>query len=449
VAHDNVSTMNCRSKPIGDVLAALATRHRIPGLQFACHHDGVTASWEAGLLETGTTARVTADAAFPVGSITKCFTATLAMVLAADGDIALDGPIGDHLPGLGALGDLLTPRQLLSHTSGLAASPETDQATTATLRRYAEEHLPRHDLVLPPGTGFSYSNAGYSLVGLLIETITGMSWAEAIEAIVLRPLDIEPAFTAACVPGPFGRPIAAGHAVNAAIGRVIPVHPSRPPHEVPAGALAVSALDLVTLGSLHIGDGPGHLLPGAYARQMRRMVPGAEPFGLADGWGLGLAVYDGDWVGHDGNAEGTACYLRINPANGWIVALTTNASNGGGLWRDLLPALADAGVPVISSGVTATSLPPVEPPDCAGRYVNGALEYLVMTDDNGLLYLTIDGQPPARLTFHADTAFSLLDPTLGHQVIGGRFVPDPATGSIQGMQIGGRFTRRRYVPSPV
>jgi CubicO group peptidase (beta-lactamase class C family) len=452
VAHDNVGNINCLTTPVTDVMAALARRYRIPGLQFACQYDGATASWQAGELEIGTGLRVTSDTAFPVGSITKCFTATLAMILAADGDIALDSPIGDYLPELGELGDVVTLHHLLSHTSGLAASAEADEAAAASLRRYAEEHILREDLVMPPGTGFSYSNAGYCLVGLLIEAITGMPWAEAIEAILLRPLDIEPAFTATSIPGPFARPIAVGHSVNAAVGRTRPVQSSRPFYEIPVGALAVSALDLVKLASLHIGAGLGHLLPAAYAQQMRRAVPGAVPFGLADGWGLGLAVYrsaDTYWVGHDGNAEGTACYLRINPADGWIIALTTNASNGGGLWRDLLAELENAGVPIAGSSAPPTPPPVAPPPDCVGKYVNGTLEYRVVADDNGSVYLTVDGVPPERLTFHADTAFSMVDPTLGRRVIGGRFVPDPITGSIQGMQIGGRFTRRLRVAASV
>lgn len=111
----------------------------------------------------------------------------------------------------------------------------------------------------------------------------------------------------------------------------------------------MSAVDLVALGRMHIGAGVPELLPPTYAEQMRQAVPGADPIGLAEGWGCGLAVFrDGatDWVGHDGNANGTSCYLRIDPAGGWVVALTTNATTGSYLWEELHTELRQANLPL-------------------------------------------------------------------------------------------------------
>ena len=109
--------------------------------------------------------------------------------------------------------------------------------------------------------------------GCLIETITGMSWAEAIEAILLRPLEIEPAFVS--LPGGKAprRPVATGHSVNVHAGRTRPVQQSTTPAIAPAGALALSAADLVKLGMIHLGTGVPALLPAADAAQMRQPVP--------------------------------------------------------------------------------------------------------------------------------------------------------------------------------
>ena len=73
------------SLPAGAV-SALVRQHRVPGAQLAIYHGGATTVSEAGELEYRTGRRVTRDAAFPIGSITKCFTATVAMILVADGD---------------------------------------------------------------------------------------------------------------------------------------------------------------------------------------------------------------------------------------------------------------------------------------------------------------------------------------------------------------------------
>lgn len=429
------------------VLPSLARKHQVPGAQLAIHHDGETVAGEAGELEFRTGRRVTRDAAFPVGSITKCFTATAAMVLVADGDLDPDQPIGAYLRGLGQLGDMTSLRQLLSHTSGLADISGMEDLSAATLRRYVIDHARQENLVLPPGTGFSYSNPGYALAGLLIESITGMTWAEAVESIVARPLGIDPVFVGLPGTTPPAHRLATGHSVNVTAGRTRPVRQSEAPAIAPAGALAVSATDLVKLGMMHVGTGVPSLLPAAQAAMMRQAVPAADPFGLADGWGMGLAVYrhqGADWVGHDGNADGTSCYLRVDPASGWVIALTTNASTGTGLWRDLLAELARAGIPLGPSRSAAPGGPQARPPaGCAGRYVNGDAEYLVTAGANGSVHMSVDGDAAVPLTFYEDLTFAVHDPSCGQQVLGGRFTREPGSGRIHGLQVGGRVARRQ------
>jgi len=434
------------SLPLG-ALSALAPKHRVPGAQLAIHYGGVTTASEVGELEFRTGRRVTRDAAFPIGSITKCFTATVAMILAADGDVDPDEPIGDYVPELGDLGAVINLRQLLSHTSGLADISDMEDLSALTLRRYVVDHARRRNLVLRPGTGFSYSNPGYALVGRLIETVTGMSWAEAVESILLRPLAIKPAFVNLPGTRPPGHPVATGHSVNIAAGRTRPVRQSEEPAIAPAGALAVSAVDLTKLGMIHVGAGASQLLPAADAARMRQAIPGADPFGLADGWGMGLAVYrheTADWVGHDGNADGTSCYLRINPADAWVIALTSNANTGAGLWRDLLAELARAGVPVGPPRTPAPgALRAMPPPSCVGWYANGDAEYTVTAGANGSIHLSVDGENFVPLTVYEDLSFSVHDPASGRQVFGGRFVREPATGKVYGIQVGGRLARRQ------
>src|ERR671915_60622 len=433
-------------------LSGLAHKHQVPGAQLAIHYGGATTAGEVGELESGTGRPITRDTAIPVGSITKCFTATVAMALVADGDVDLDAPVRDYVPELGDMGALISLRQLLSHTSGLAESAGVEETATATARHYIVEHGRRRGFVQSPGVSFSYSNPGYVVVGRLIETVTGMSWPEAVDAILLRPLGIEAAFVGLPGTEPGRRPVATGHSVNTAVGRIRPVRPEGGAANAPAGALAVSALDLVKLGLIHVAPGKPGILPAAWAAQMRRPVSGADPFGLADGWGLGLAVFRqqaADWVGHDGNADGTSCYLRINLTDGWVVALTSNSNTGIGLWQDLQAELARANHLVDFPGIQTPRGQRVVPPrDCAGLYVNGDVRYAVKADDAGAIHLSIDGANFIPITLHEDLSFTFSMPDLVSvgQVFTGRFVCDPITSEVYGVHVSGRLACRHSFP---
>jgi len=429
---------------LGDVLGRLADRHRVPGAQLAVRHRGGTLAVHIGETVYGAGGDMTLDTAFPLGSVTKAFTATVAMMLVADGDLGLDEPVREHLPELAGLGEQVTVARLLSHTSGLASDPDCDSVDCATsLRRYVLDECRPHNLVQPPGAGFSYSNLGYALVGLLIETITGMRWPEATESILLRPLGVAPAFLDDPPPS---RQVATGHSVNVAIGRTMPVRQSPGVAHAPAGGLAASATDLVSLALLHVPPGVPNLLPVADAARMRRPVAGAEPFGLADGWAMGLAAFGSGgspWFGHDGNGNGTACYFRVNPSSGDAIAFTSNSNTGYHLWQELLDELGgrlDVPIGPHRARVSRRSIP--VPASWLGSYVNGDVEYTVTAAAGGHLRLIVDGDVFPGVTCHDDLTFSLPDPASA-QVLHGRFVRDQRTGAVDAIQLSGRTARRR------
>jgi CubicO group peptidase (beta-lactamase class C family) len=449
-------------------LATLARRHQVPGAQLAVRAAGETLLAQVGEPEHRSGAPVTAATAFPVGSITKSFTATLAMILVADGDLELDEPVqavlpevGELRPGTGAA-PALTLRHLLSHTGGLPAGPDPGDVRATSLRRYVADHVRGQRLLFPPGSAFSYSNLGYVLVGRLIEATLSMGWAEAVESILLRPLRIDPVFVGD--PGPGRRTMASGHSVNLSVGRVRAVRQDLAAPEAPAGALAVSAADLVELACVQLGERPD-LLPAEHAAMMRAPAPGADPVGLASGWGLGLATFEpASVVGHDGNACGTSCYLRADPT-GWVVALTTNANTGVGLWRDLLAALGSLGIDVGDALPGPAAAPVGVLAGAVGTYQNGELEFAV-TAAGGRLWLAVDGDPAAPLAVFADGTFALDDPAAGGQVpaagrpmladgtvlgdpaagqplLAGRFGRDPRSGQIDSVLLSGRLAARQ------
>ncbi|MFE4519550.1 serine hydrolase domain-containing protein, partial [Kitasatospora sp. NPDC056783] len=169
-----------------DRLDTLARAHRVPGAQLVLDTGSETVALHTGVADIGTGERFTADTAVPVGSLTKPYTAALVMLLAEDGDLDLDEPAAEYLPELRQLPEV-TIRHLLGHTGGLPTGPDSDAAARTTAARYLTAVCTAEDALFPPGTDFSYSNAGYVAAGRLVETVTGMTWREAVRALLLEP----------------------------------------------------------------------------------------------------------------------------------------------------------------------------------------------------------------------------------------------------------------------
>ncbi len=130
---------------------------------------------------------------FRVGSTTKPLTAALVMCLIERGVLELDAPIRRYVPevelGQEGLADQVTLRMLLSHRSGLPpAGEDIGFCGEDAMRRFALETIPRYELVAPPGKLYSYSNAGFNLIGYLVEAATGRSFEELMEGLLFAPL---------------------------------------------------------------------------------------------------------------------------------------------------------------------------------------------------------------------------------------------------------------------
>lgn len=133
------------------------------------------------------------DTKFRLGSITKQFTAMLIMQLVEQGKLKLTGKVSDYLPDYPkTTGDKITIHHLLTHTSGipnytnvprffetLARNPYSPQAFT---KEFSD--LP---LDFEPGLKFNYSNSGYFLLGVIIEKVTGKSYATVLTENILKP----------------------------------------------------------------------------------------------------------------------------------------------------------------------------------------------------------------------------------------------------------------------
>jgi CubicO group peptidase (beta-lactamase class C family) len=135
---------------------------------------------------------------FGIASITKQFTAVLALQQVALGKLRLDGTVSEYLPWYRKdTGQQMTVEQLLHHTSGLPPdydSPEFSDSMDA-IRHYEPqafaEKFCQPDLIAKPGTKWAYSNGGYVLIGLILERVTGRSFGDLLKEQILIPLGMK------------------------------------------------------------------------------------------------------------------------------------------------------------------------------------------------------------------------------------------------------------------
>ncbi|MEV6111313.1 serine hydrolase domain-containing protein [Streptomyces sp. NPDC052109] len=295
----------------------------VPGVTATAKDTHGTWSATAGVGDLRTGAPRSAADRYRVGSITKTFLATVLLQLEAEGRLSLEDTVEKWLPGVvhghGHDGRRITVRRLLNHTSGIysyTSDPDFGRAyfTKDGFRRHRYDTLtPAHLVAIAmkhkpdfaPGTSWNYSNTNYVVAGMLIEKVTGHTYATEITRRILGPLHLRATSlpgTRTDVPPPSSR----------AYSKF--TDPTSPPYDVTAlnpsiassaGEMISDSADLDRFYSALLG---GKLLPAHQLKEMKTTVPikGAPNPG---GYGLGLMetpLSCGVRVwGHDGGIHGS------------------------------------------------------------------------------------------------------------------------------------------------
>jgi len=157
--------------------------------------DDIILSRGYGLAEVEHDVAVDASTTFRIGSVTKQFTAAAVMRLFEAEDVHLDEDMCAYLPEYPAGDEVVTLRNLLTHTSGIPNY--TDQGESFwrdTARHMTHEELLSRFVDLPlgfnPGQQWAYSNSGYYLLGMVIESVSESSYAEYMQAEFFEPLGL-------------------------------------------------------------------------------------------------------------------------------------------------------------------------------------------------------------------------------------------------------------------
>ncbi|TBX41537.1 class A beta-lactamase-related serine hydrolase [Bacillus toyonensis] len=266
-----------------------------PGILAKTSEGGKTWGYAAGVADLSTKKPMKTDFRFRIASVTKTFTATVVLQLAGENRLNLDDSIEKWLPGViqgnGYDGNQITIRQILNHTSGIveyARSKEIDFFTN-TKKSFTAEELVKVGLSMPPefapGKGWSYSNTGYVLLGILIEKVTGNSYAEEIENRIIEPLELSNTFlpgNSSVIPG---TKHARGYLQPDGASELKDVTYYNPSIGSSAGDMISTADDLNKFFSSLLG---GKLLKEQQLKQMLTTVP----TGIAETGGYGLGIYE-------------------------------------------------------------------------------------------------------------------------------------------------------------
>jgi CubicO group peptidase (beta-lactamase class C family) len=304
-------------------LSELAAAAEVPGAVLGIWADGEQTVAPYGVLNRVAGVVTTADSVFQIGSISKPWTATLIAQLAAEGRLDLDDPVTKLLPEA-SIDGRITVRQLLTHTSGIDGDVFTDTGRgDDCLARYVEL-LADVDQLFVPGTAYSYCNAGFVLLGRIVEVLDGRTWDESLRARLIEPLGLSSTVT---LPEE-------AILLRAAVGHTkdgTRVSTWQLPRSLgPAGLITTTASDLLRFAVLHLDE---------YAEMKEPQV--AYPGGANGVTDIGLSWRLYDWggrrlFGHDGSTISQLAFLRVDPEARLAVCLLTNSANAPALFESVV-----------------------------------------------------------------------------------------------------------------
>jgi CubicO group peptidase (beta-lactamase class C family) len=327
-----------------------ASKHSVPGAAIGVLRDGATTTAYHGFADTSTGEPVTRETRFPIGSLTKPMVATVLARLAEAGHFSLDDSAATHVPELRGAGwaDRASVRDLLANRSRLPLTAEVEFSFSA----FEDDDEALSRLAAKAATGerappcWSYTNAGWCLLGRAIETLTGLAWEEAMQINLFAPAGMDDT-TFATKPG--AEPHASGHEIT--LEGVVPVEPVVSRAFGPAGTNVLSTVtDMLRFAALHL-ESPS-LAP------LRASHAEIRIHGWLDAWCLGWARFDWDagpvW-GWDGLIAGQRSILRLMPERGGAVVLLTNSGTGRAMYRSLFGELLE---PLFGISMPALQLEP-------------------------------------------------------------------------------------------
>lgn len=319
------------SRPVQDTLKTLdrvvareLERQGLPGLQVAVGENGrIIYSHAVGKSDVENGVPLTPTSLIRTGSIAKSISAVAAMTLVEAGKLDLDAPVQKYCSAFPTKPWPVTTRELLSHTAGIRHYQGTEIDNTNHYAKMSDGFaiFANDSLLFQPGTHYSYSTYGYTVVGCVIEGASGHFYYDYVREHVLIPAGMT-------------------HTIVDAISTIVP-HRARGYHghrdsltnaglmdgsyKIPGGGLVSTAEDLVRFGMALMS---GKLLKRQTLDQM--WTPTGLPQlgnGEPSRYGLGFEIVTVDGqkvISHSGGQQGTTTHLVMIPGRSFAAATMAN-----------------------------------------------------------------------------------------------------------------------------
>lgn len=299
----------------------------VPGLSAAVWRNGaVVWTGSAGMRDRAAGLPVTTDTRFRLASVSKLFAATAAAKLAEEGRLDLDAPVASILPWLANEWPPISARQLASHTSGLPHYQAQDMdrgAVRYPTARDAVAIFADRQLLSPPGTGYSYSSWGYTLLGALVEAGSGQAFGDYVRRAIAPGLDVGLDAT--------GQPASRASVAYEFVGKkATPAAPHDLSYSWSGGGMMASARDLARFGGSMLSN---RILSRASFERMLTpaILSSGEPAGedgytVGFGWRYGADADGAPIAFHNGSTIGARSSLVLWRGENLATAVLSNAS---------------------------------------------------------------------------------------------------------------------------
>jgi len=398
----------------------------IPGASISLMLNNKWYSAVAGYANIPEQIKVNDKTVFQIGSTSKVFTSTLIMKLVEENKLNLEQPVSDFLPDLEIenkpLPKNLTVRSLLDFSAGIEGDVFDDFGDDEKAIDKYLSSLKDIQYIHQPGEMRSYNSTSYVIAGKLVEIITGLTYVEAIEEILFKPLGISD-YSFYDLDNLDYQHTAVGHLVTENGFQI--VDQIRMPYVLAAAGslISLTSIDLLKFGEMHINNGKadsGVYLSETSTIDLRRSHKTVPPNNsdLILGWAH-LNSNKGKLIVASGATYGQNSFLILSPDEKVGISVLANRDNGAQdltltLGIELLREFANIDVEIPDLSLPESK--PVDLPDdlaekIIGKYVNGPEVEIFKENDQLKSRVFMNGSDTGQhstLTYLGDNKFGVM-----------------------------------------